>query len=64
MTRATEQIACPHYPEHGLATKRWLPPDERQMITKVPGDVFEIDCPYCGKTEMAADQLSEQTPAN
>jgi hypothetical protein len=52
MTRKTEEIACPRFPEHGTATKRWLAPSERQMLVEEKtADVFEIDCPRCGKYE-------------
>jgi hypothetical protein len=37
-----------------MATKRLLAPDERQMVTEANADVFEIDCPVCGKYECAA----------
>jgi hypothetical protein len=46
-----QRITCPRHPDHGIATVRWLPPEEREMITAGDGDVFEIDCPFCGKTE-------------
>ena len=51
MARVLERITCPNDPEHGMVNKRWLPPAEREMITKWDGDVFEIDCQYCGKYE-------------
>ena len=52
MPTEPEVIACPKYPDHGPVAKRWLPPAEREMITsdKYP-DVYEIDCPHCGKYE-------------
>jgi hypothetical protein len=57
---ATVEIICPHNPDHGMTVKRWLPPEEREMLIKVPGDVFEIDCPYCGKTEYRDEQPVRQ----
>ena len=59
MPPAPERIRCPHNPDHGIATKRWLPPEERQMITVGDGDVFEIDCEFCGKTEYRDDHAAE-----
>ena len=55
MPPPTEQIKCPRDPAHGLANKRWLAPEERQMITRGDGDVFEIDCHFCGKYENRLD---------
>jgi len=57
MPDTIETVTCPRYPDHGDAGKRWLPPDEREMITKWDGDVFEIDCPTCGKYECRAVDL-------
>jgi hypothetical protein len=51
MSPITEQIACPKYPDHGMVIKRWLHHDDRQMITKGEGEVFMIDCPFCGSYE-------------
>jgi hypothetical protein len=48
---AIDQIACPRAPSHGMVTRRWLPLEEREMLTKVSGDVFEIDCKFCGSYE-------------
>jgi hypothetical protein len=49
---AIEQVECPRYPEHGMTSKRWLAPEEREMFTKIENeDVFEIDCHFCGKYE-------------
>jgi hypothetical protein len=54
MSPAIEQVKCPRFPDHGMIAMRLLAPDERQMITAADGDVFEIDCPVCGKYEYAA----------
>ena len=54
MSLTIEKIKCPRFPDHGLAAKRLLAPDERQMITETDRDVFEIDCPVCGKYEYSA----------
>jgi hypothetical protein len=51
MLPAIEQIKCPREPAHGLCNKRWLALEDRQMITGGEGDVFEIDCAFCGKYE-------------
>jgi hypothetical protein len=52
MPRETEQIACPKYPDHGVVIKRWLAPEERELIRPREGaEVYEIDCPHCGKFE-------------
>jgi redox-regulated HSP33 family molecular chaperone len=59
MPPAPERIKCPRNPSHGMATKRWLPPEEREMITEGEGDVFEIDCEFCGKTEYRDDRAVE-----
>jgi hypothetical protein len=57
MPPKTEQIDCPRFPDHGPAFKRWLPPEARETITEKPAsDVFEIDCPVCGKYEVADTQ--------
>jgi hypothetical protein len=56
MPPATVQVECPRFPEHGMASKRWLTQDEREMFTKDDGnDVFEIDCKICGKYEYCGD---------
>jgi hypothetical protein len=57
--QAPEEIQCPRFPEHGLATKRWLPPKEREMITKIAGDVFAIKCERCGEYEWRPDTPAE-----
>jgi hypothetical protein len=57
MPPADEQIRCPREPSHGFCTKRWLAPEDRQMITNWDGDVFEIDCAICGKYETRLDLL-------
>jgi hypothetical protein len=47
----SQEIKCPRYPDHD-ATKRLLPAEEREQITRFPEeDVYEIDCPFCGKYE-------------
>jgi hypothetical protein len=51
MHAAVGNFACLKKPEHGFTFVRWLPPEEREMLTKWNGDVFEIDCPQCGKYE-------------
>src|SRR6266446_6651763 len=48
MISATEQIPCPRNPDHGPATKQWLPPKEREMITRGDGEVYAIRCKFCG----------------
>jgi hypothetical protein len=49
------EITCPRNPDHGKATKRWLPPVERQNITSLKvDDVYEVDCAICGRFEWAA----------
>jgi hypothetical protein len=55
-----EQITCPKNPDHGMVNKRWLHPDDRQMITKGVDDVFEIDCAHCGKYEHRDEQTDEK----
>jgi hypothetical protein len=48
------EIVCPKYPDHGKVTKRLLPRSEREHITSAAvADVFEIDCPKCGKFEIS-----------
>jgi hypothetical protein len=59
MSPATEQIQCPRNPEHGMAGKRWLPPNEREQIWPQGAEVFEIDCAFCGKSEY---QLPKNIP--
>jgi hypothetical protein len=55
MPPAPEQIACPRNPDHGMTTKRWLPPEERELLTKVKGDVYAVKCPHCGEYEWCFD---------
>jgi hypothetical protein len=46
------EITCPRNPDHGKATQRWLPREERQNITKASiTDVYEVDCHICGRFE-------------
>lgn len=52
---ASEYIKCPRNPDHGIATKRWLPPEERELLTKYNGDVFAIRCAHCGEYEVPSD---------
>jgi hypothetical protein len=47
-----DQIKCPRNPDHGIAVKRWLPWEERGLLTKAAGDAFAITCPHCGEYEM------------
>lgn len=61
MPPASEQIKCPRYPDHGMVTKRWLPPEEREMITKVEGDVYAVKCPLCGEYEVLIGPHDKRT---
>lgn len=48
------RVICPRNPDHGEVGKRWLPQSERERITSDSiADVFEIDCPHCGKYEVS-----------
>jgi hypothetical protein len=48
------EITCPRNPDHGPAVRRWLPRSEREKITKAEvADVYEVDCPKCGRFEWA-----------
>jgi hypothetical protein len=48
----TVLVECPRNPEHGTASKRWLPFDERETYRSSKDEnVFEIDCRTCGKYE-------------
>ncbi len=58
MPPAIQQIKCPRNPDHGVVTKRWLAPGERQVLDEWKGDVFEIDCTFCGKYEYRDDPLA------
>jgi hypothetical protein len=52
MRTEIEKINCPKYPDHGTVTKQWLPPEQREQITKEGVEyVFKIDCPHCGQYE-------------
>jgi hypothetical protein len=52
MMTTIDEIPCRRYPEHGIATTRWLAPKEREMITNVnDGDVYAVKCPFCGEYE-------------
>jgi hypothetical protein len=53
---ATEQIRCPKYSDHGVTWARWLSPEERE-IGKAEPDVYEVECPLCGKYEMPVDPI-------
>ena len=45
-------IVCPKNPDHGIVAKRWLSVSEREYINSQNIlDVFEIECPRCGKYE-------------
>jgi hypothetical protein len=49
-------LFCPRCPEHCRAIQRWLPPSERKFFnSEIRPDVFEIDCPACGKHEYVED---------
>jgi hypothetical protein len=61
MPPSLEQITCPRFPEHGLATKWWLPPEEREMFTKGAGDVFAIKCQLCGEYEWRFEPAACET---
>jgi hypothetical protein len=51
-TPASQQVNCPKNPDHGPVLMRWLPPAEREQIARIPeDDVYEVDCPQCGKYE-------------
>ena len=53
MSPTTELVKCPKYPDHGLVHKRLLSPEEREIKPRNRcADVFEIDCPWCGKYEL------------
>jgi hypothetical protein len=45
------EIMCPRHPDHGMAIKRSLLPEECQMLTKGKGQVFVIECEFCGTYE-------------
>jgi hypothetical protein len=51
-----EQIKCPKYPDHGIVRARFLPPEEREMV-KATRDVYEADCPHCGRYEFLAEPI-------
>jgi hypothetical protein len=60
MPPATVQVECPRFPEHGMASKRWLTLDEREFFRNDESeDVFEIDCKTCGKYEIRDDHAPE-----
>ncbi len=60
MPTKPEQIKCPKYPDHGMVTIRSLPREERESITAERStDVFEVDCPVCGRYELA-DQIVKE----
>ena len=49
-----ETIVCPKNPDHGTVAKRWLSVNEREYIKSQNNlDVFEIECPQCGKYEFS-----------
>ena len=48
-------MKCQREPAHGLVNRRWVAREERQMITREDGDVFEIDCHFCGKYKIRLD---------
>lgn len=51
----TAQVACPNFPDHGITIKRWLRGAYARVTAGGAGaqiaDVFEVDCPTCGKYE-------------
>jgi hypothetical protein len=51
----TENVECPNSSEHGTTVKRWLRGAYESIAAGGAGtqvaDVFEIDCPTCGKFE-------------
>jgi hypothetical protein len=56
MQPAPERIKCPKNPEHGIALARFLSPEEREMV-KATRDVYEVECPRCGKYEFPLDPI-------
>ncbi len=46
---SSDQIKCRRC--HELAIWKLLQPSDREMMTKVVGDVFEIACRRCGRYE-------------
>jgi hypothetical protein len=56
---STDQIKCPRC--HELATSRLLQPSDREMMTKVVGDVFEIACHHCGRYEFKLPDYGSPT---
>ncbi len=61
MAATIDQIPCPRYPEHGMSTTRWLPPEEREMLTDVNGDVYAVKCPLCGEYEVVIGPHDKRT---
>jgi hypothetical protein len=60
MRSEIEKIACPKYPDHGTVTKQWLPPQQREQITKEGVEyVFKIVCPHCGEYEYLEKRLPD-----
>jgi hypothetical protein len=61
MCPQTVEIKCPRFPDH-VATRRLLATTEREQFRDdVEGDVYEIDCPVCGKYEALADQCPTES---
>jgi hypothetical protein len=63
MKKEVENITCPKYPDHGTVTKQWLPPDQREQITKEGVEyVFKVDCPHCGQYEYVEERAPNDWP--
>ena len=56
MLPTIELIKCLRNPDHGTATKRRLPPEE---LESEGADVFEINCPHCGRYEYQEFRVTE-----
>jgi hypothetical protein len=57
MLPETQQIRCLKYPEHGMVSIRKLRPDARETKTRTDADVFEVDCPLCGRYEASKPEI-------
>jgi hypothetical protein len=51
----TQSVHCPNFPGHGATIKRWLRGAYAVAVagggSRQVADVFEVDCPSCGKYE-------------